>query len=244
MNKYIVILVASVLVSAPAHATTYSAQSIRAQVVDANTNQPLEGVIVVAHWQWERKYASPIGVVGNDPRGPLQLKILETVTDQQGRFYIPAWSSSLPSQTDTYLLGIDPRIVMQKPQPKDFDSRIILFKPGYAYNRANPAPGALITTARSPLSQVNDRTIKLKKFEGNLQAYASDLLALGVDLYFATAYQNCDWKQIPKMLAATQKQRQLFNSNNVSNSNLPTIYDLPNPDECGFTADSLKEFLK
>ena len=59
-----------------------------------------------------------------------------TVTDQQGRFYIPARSSSLPTQTDTYLLGIDPRIVMQKPQPEDLDSRIILFKPGYAYNRA------------------------------------------------------------------------------------------------------------
>src|SRR6266540_7096039 len=61
--------------------STYSAKPIEAWVVDEETKQPLEGVIVVANW--ELRY----GLEG----GAYQLTIMETVTDKNGRFYFPGW---------------------------------------------------------------------------------------------------------------------------------------------------------
>src|SRR6266849_1854255 len=65
-------------------ATTYSAEPIEAWVVDADSGQPIEGVVVTANWELE------IGTLGgNIPVG--QIMVMETVTDQKGRFYFPAW---------------------------------------------------------------------------------------------------------------------------------------------------------
>ena len=62
---------------------TYTAEPIEAWVVDPETNQPLQDVIVVAHWQLKG------GLEGGNRVG--QMMVMETVTDAQGRFYFPGW---------------------------------------------------------------------------------------------------------------------------------------------------------
>lgn len=57
----------------------YSAKDIRATVVDEETGEPLEGVVVVALWELQQVSARP------------RLHITEAVTDAQGRFHIPGW---------------------------------------------------------------------------------------------------------------------------------------------------------
>ncbi|MBK8568958.1 MAG: hypothetical protein IPN81_02740 [Nitrosomonadales bacterium] len=98
MNRYILILLAGVLLSAPVHATVYSAEAIDAQIVDAKTNQPLEGVIVVAHWEVERVVPTLFRscLLEMTRADAFQLQIVETVTDANGRFHFPAWCCSVP----------------------------------------------------------------------------------------------------------------------------------------------------
>lgn len=216
--------------SLQACATTHSAKSIEAWVVDAETNQPLEGVIVVAHWQLERKFAYPPGVTGYDPRGPLQLKVLETVTDPQGRFYFPAWGP-LVAPPGAYLEGFDPQI--------------ILFKPGYEYewfaNQHFAPINSSISSTRT--SWVNGTTIKLKKFEGDLKGYADALTLLHGEVDFAT--NNCDWKPIPRMLVALDKQARLFREAKVYSSLQTIDYITQDPrGQCGSAQEIFKDYLK
>ena len=224
------LLIATVMLQACA--TTHSAKSIEAWVVDEQTGQPLEGVIVVAHWQLERTFAISPGLTGYDPRGPLQLKVLEAVTDPQGRFYFPAWGP-LVAPPGAYLQDLDPAIVM--------------FKPGYELFGAAHRPLERIdpTVSSTRTSWVDGKTIKLKKFEGDLKGYASHLMGLGSNLSFAneSGHQHCYWKQIPRMLAATHKQSRLFKENKIFDY-LPRIDSLLFQDQCGSAREFLKEYLE
>src|SRR3990172_3705709 len=62
----------------------YSAEPIEARVVDAETKQPLEGVIVTANWELVE------GTLAGGPRVLGQMMVMEAVTDANGRFSFPA----------------------------------------------------------------------------------------------------------------------------------------------------------
>lgn len=231
-NFLLPFLLLAATVMLPACATNHSAKSIETWVVDEQTGQPLEGVIVVAHWQLERTFAIPPGVTGYDPRGPLQLKVMEAVTDPQGRFYFPAWGP-LVAPPGAYLEVFDPAIVM--------------FKPGYEFYFTAHKPLERIdsTISSTRTSWVDGKTIKMKKFEGDLKGYARiiERLSDAVDFSRETGHTHCYWKQIPRMLVALDKQARLFRSNNVYSS-VPIIDDLYFQDECGSAREFLKEYLE
>ena len=231
-NFLLPFLLLAATVMLPACATNHSAKSIETWVVDEQTGQPLEGVIVVAHWQLERTFAIPPGVTGYDPRGPLQLKVMEAVTDPQGRFYFPAWGP-LVAPPGAYLEVFDPAIVM--------------FKPGYEFYFTAHKPLERIdsTISSTRTSWVDGKTIKMKKFEGDLKGYADHLMELGSDLRFISesGHQHCYWKQIPHMLAAIHKQRQLFQENKIFDY-LPRIDSLLFQDQCGSAQEFLKEYFE
>ena len=91
----------------------YSAEPIEAWVVDAETKRPLEGAIVVAHWELKG------GLEGGNIQG--QIMVMESVTDKAGRFYFPAWGPTwhIASPWWGYL--------------SDSDPELLLFKSGYGY---------------------------------------------------------------------------------------------------------------
>ncbi len=78
----LMLLLLSVVGMAKAGWILYTGGPYRGQVLDAETRQPLEGA--VAFFEWKRK-------VYGGPGGPKSrfLKVVEVLTDKDGRFYIP-----------------------------------------------------------------------------------------------------------------------------------------------------------
>lgn len=162
--------------------STYSAEAIEAWVVDEDTSQPLEGVIVTANWQLYGGYhRSHVG----------QMMVMETVTDANGRFFFPAWEP--------------------KPRPRGYldtrDPGLHLFKSDYETRGLENALRSKINHSAVRQSVWNGKTIKLKKFAGSLQEYAEHLRFLDGDLDSILRHGDCTWRQFPRMLVALHLEK-------------------------------------
>lgn len=180
-----------VLIGLPACATpvTYSADPIEAWIVDADTKQPLEGVIVVAHWVLE-------GGIHVDRVG--DLAVLETVTDKNGRFYFSGWGQ-IRHWKRSRLTNMDPEL--------------LIFKSSYEHKRlVNPSTKEAIEGKPYPVrrSVWNGKTIELMKFKGTARQYADHLVSLNSNLYPLLGSETCDWKKIPLILLALTEQSRAF----------------------------------
>jgi hypothetical protein len=191
----------------------YSAEPMEARVIDAETKQPLDGVIVVAHWQLER--GTPGGSV---PAG--QLAVMETVTDKQGRFAFPGFGPKLA--VTSHLVNKDPEL--------------ILFQSGYRYRAlTNEYSGAIeLRTRTVRRSEWDGKMIELKLFKGNMEEYAKHLSSM--PLSWAYNGDDCEWKKIPRLVTAIHEQAMMFRRQSIM-ANLYTIENLipyPGyPDKCG-----------
>jgi hypothetical protein len=172
----------------------YHAESIEGWVTEAETNKPLEGVIVIAFWQLKG------GIEGGTPIG--QLQIYETVTDKNGRYYFPAWGPKFA------LFG---RLKSESPG-------IYLFRSGYKILGLdnNWYPDRDLSK-----SDWNKKTVKLESFKGTLGQYADHLAGFNDGLWmvgFATSYRGgdpCGWKAFPQMLRALDRLETEFRSAGV-----------------------------
>jgi hypothetical protein len=162
---------------------TYSAEAIEAWVVDEDTGQPLEGVIVVAHWEL-------MGGLHPDTIG--QLMVMEAVTDTNGRFHFPKWGPKL-RPVSGFLHNDDPQL--------------ILFKSGYHYSILANEVTSEVNTSSVRRSEWNQQTIKLKKFTNHLQEYGGNIHYIEENLRFAFNSKSCEWKRIPRMLIALDQEK-------------------------------------
>jgi len=194
------VLLAALPACASPYPSHYSAEAIEAQIVDADTKKPIEGVIITANWQL---FHSTIG--GRVPGD--QLMVMEAITGKDGRFNFPAWGPKLA--LSGYLDNRDPQF--------------LLFKSGYEY-RALQNP-TLSTTDHSPVrrSAWNGKTIELKPFKGTQDEYAKVLGTLS--LSWAYSGNECEWKMIPLMVLAAHKQAMSFKKQGIVTS-LYTIDNL------------------
>lgn len=190
----------------PACATpvTYSAESIEAWVVDAETKQPIEGAVVVADWVLE-------GGIHVDRVG--DLKILETTTDKDGRFFFPAWGP-IRHWGMSRLTYMDPEL--------------IIFKSGYEYRRlANPTTKEAISGKAYPVrrSQWNGKTIELKPFKGAIHAYEDLFESLNRALERVALHQpkECGWKKIPNAIRAMNRERKRLIEKGINPNTLSTV---------------------
>ncbi len=113
----LMLLLLSVVGMAKAGWILYTGGPYRGQVLDAETRQPLEGVVVLFHWDHS---------VFGGPGGPKSrfLKAVEVLTDKGGRFYVP------------WFVGISPNpfsVVRWGPG-------LTIFYPGYRPERAEVTP--------------------------------------------------------------------------------------------------------
>lgn len=201
------------------HPFEYSAEPIEAWVIDAETKQPLEGVIVTANWQLKG------GLEGGNPVG--QMMVLETVTDRAGRFHFPAWGP-LARPREGVLRNEDPLL--------------LLFKPGYRYQGlANPLREQP-SRASVRSSQWNGQTIELKRFQGSLKEYAGHLSYLDTRLNTIVRSPDCDWKKIPRMMAAIVNQGSVFREKGVFNHLLDA--DSISSPQCGSAREFLRDYLQ
>ena len=206
----------------------YSAEAIEAWVVDAETNKPIEGVIVVAHWQL-------YGGLHPDDAG--ELTILETVTDKAGRFHFPAWGpKSLPagSPSNARLAYMDPEI--------------LLFKSGFKYQRvANEMTTEKLKNAGPSLrrSEWNGKTIKMETFKGALDEYADLLSRLTTSLGFAYNGKNCEWRLLPRMIAAQHEEKQRLKEHRLFGAlSMYSVENLGGQEKCGLAIDFFRDYLK
>ncbi len=87
----------------------YSKPEFRGRIIDAETKQPIEGVVVVVVYKDHTIVGGPGG------GGTSVIKAKETLTDKKGEFYFSAY---------TTLMG---------PNSREHYVDFIIFKPGYSY---------------------------------------------------------------------------------------------------------------
>lgn len=207
----------------PACATplTYSAEPIEAKVIDAETKQPLEGVIVTANWEL-RGGPSPGGstAVG-------QLMVMETVTDKNGRFHFPAWGPKLrPPLTELH----------------NHDPQLLLFKSGYRYAELANEPRYMYQpeTILEPVrrSDWNGKMIEMKPFRGSLEEWARHLGFLMTSLRFVE--ENCNWKKTPRIILALDPEKERLRKSGIIRTFYSVSYLPTNEKVCG----SPQEFFR
>ena len=210
------ITLASALMMQACSSVEYSAEPIEAWVVDADTNEPLEDVVVVADWVLEGGISvnnfTKVNRIGD-------LVIMEAVTDKNGRFSFPAWG---PKRATEGMLD-------------DKDPRLLFFKSGYEYVGVDNSqysrpmkysdmgkPSGTESKPQGPLRKSfwNGETVKMKKFAGSLVKYSEHLSILSsrLDSFIFSAEGKCDWRNIPLVLRALDKQDDLFQKNYISRS--------------------------
>ncbi len=227
-----ILFVLGALVALPACATlagfpiTYSAEAIEGWAVDADTKQPLEGVVVTANWQLSNNWGANTG----------QMMIMETVTDSKGQFAFPAWGPKLrpPGSILTFA-----------------DPQLVFFKSGYDFESLQNEPMSYINKDSLRKSQWSGKTITLKPFKDSIirdgrittSAYAERMgwIQSSVDW----AYSNsCDLKYIPRMIVALHLQEKNFREQGIYSS-LPgfdDFFDDKYPDRCG-VRKTLRKYL-
>src|SRR5207249_9092134 len=106
----------------------YQAEPLAATVVNADSGEPLEGVIVVAHWEVQSPY---------NGAAVAEVMVMETMTDTQGKFAFPAWGPTRPDISLTPLANAPwtGRLMYNAPA-------LLLFKSDYMpLTLANPTSG-------------------------------------------------------------------------------------------------------
>ncbi len=198
-------LLATVLYGCAPEQHVYSAEPVYAQVVDADTGKPLEGVAVVAYWELYQGSITGDGM----PCGAANVE--EAVTDKDGWFHIPGWGP---------IKGACGNM-------RNMNPFVYLFKSGYAYVRKGGGVG-LNTNKLVSVAQVdwNGQTIKLKKFL-NLDLRATGIGSYAVNFdefnyeianFIVNIPSQCNWKKIPNSLRVIIDQRKAFDSVNNHNA--------------------------
>jgi len=220
------IWMALLLMPLVAYAKKYSAEPITTYVVDADTHEPIEGVVVVAAWVLEG------GLEGGNIKGVMT--VMETVTDQSGAFHFAGWG---PKSKPSYIRWVDDARL------KSYTPKFFLFKSGYrAITLQNHSTEAEEHDPSAHTSNWNGKTIPLKKFAGTLKEYARDLEDFNTELW-AAMRPKCTWTHIPLMIKALQKQTQIFDAAQID---IGTFYDELVSNEEYMVRDgcSVKAFLR
>ena len=185
-------------------AETLSAEPVAARVVDADTGQPLAGVVIMAYWELHQGsftgHAPPCGAVD----------IQEAVTDEDGAFRIPGW---------------DLATVTGSCDMRDENPSLILFKSGYYGRGVNNNPMNPLKTVTVSKSIWDGQTIKMREFpnmdliDNGPRSYASEFGGLN-NILERYALGGCTWKKMPSMLRAVYLQQLQFNA---AGHNLETV---------------------
>jgi hypothetical protein len=186
--------------------SSLSADPIDSQVVDADTGAPVEGAIIVAHWELHQGSFTGDGL----PCGAANVE--EAITDKDGRFHIAGWGPTRNSCG--FMQGDEPMLWV--------------FKWGYhhaGFSNGNPS----VQTVTVTHSAWKDRQMKLRRAAnvGDLSSYKVDSYASEFDtlngrleLFLLDLPGECNWKRTPMTLRELlDEQRQI----NAAGLNIKSI---------------------
>lgn len=177
---------------------TYSAKPVEGVVVDAQTGEPLGGVIIVAQWILDQ------AGVGSYRR----LHVFETATDPTGRFLIPGWG---PKRNSWYPWT----------RLRDADPMLFFFKQGYSpltvQNRWD-------RNESMRFSEWDGKTISLQKFTGTPDEWATKLSFLQTFLGWSS--QAVDWRLMPRITLTLELERLVLEQKRLRVSNISSLDEL------------------
>lgn len=243
MKKIAFIFLFGVLLSLHAFAVEYAKVKIRATVVDAETNEPLEWVTVVVIRQW-------LPVAQKEERnkpGPITLN--DTITDNAGKFSFNLGSVEI---SDDDLVW---RRDLRKASLKLYPPEIMLFKPGYEFQKLRNADVSERTrdeTLSPNFSEWDGKTIKMKKFKGGASEYAKHLAGFGSDLrrMAEVAYsldivpKKCLYGELGPVIYSLRKQTKIFEAENIHPSPFEEFLELHDKYYLEYGCDSPKMYLR
>ena len=171
----------------------YTADEITATVVDADTKEPIAGVNVIAEWVVEGGFSlHSTEILG-------YMNVMETVTDQNGRFHFPGWGPR-----PNFHFGA---VFQQAPL-------LVFFKPGYEYAGADNYGKSLTAAPRRMTSDWDGKTISMRR------RLSSVLIRDALEIPMSTQLENLwslgEWSHIPHFLCALSPdndfspERQIF----------------------------------
>jgi hypothetical protein len=166
----------------------YSGEDVHGWVIDSETKEPVEGVVVVEVWKLEGGWHSD---------HTANIHIAETVTDNEGYYMFPDWGPKFTvdgamSETAPYL---------------------IFYKFGYNWvGKLNSVVGNL--NPDNSVSEHTGKKIELKKFEGPPSEYydAVDSVEYILKTSHYRSTFDCMWTKIPRFTAEVVYLRE-YNSN-------------------------------
>jgi len=189
----------------------YQIDPIEAQVVDAETGEPIEGANVIAHWQL---------VVGglDGPSNSGQLEVKETVTDKDGRFSFDGFTRP----------NLVPLVEL-----RDEDPAVIIFKPGYKHLRiSNEYPRAgTLSPGIHRTWQWNGKQIGLRRI-GPIDEFIGDQYAevayigLETDLHLLIYSPSCP-RIMAALVAMNEERKRLKAISRRARVDLPELSELP-----------------
>ena len=174
---------------------TFGADPINSQIVDEDTGEPIEGAVVVAHWQLNG------GSISAMPCGSANVE--EAVTDRDGRFHLPGWGPVRSGCASEMRIG---------------EPVLYVFKAEYDYGFFPNGSGTETVTVTH--SSFDGRQLSLQKYpdmdlrkEGP-HSYRFNFGELNGELSNFTASMpgECNWKKMPAMLLAIGEMAQKFES--------------------------------
>jgi len=203
----------------------YTAEPFSAQVVDAETGQPVAGALVVANW----KLVSG-GLDG--PRHLGQLEVKETVTDDQGRFSFAGFTRPNPS------LG----------ELRESDPHVLIFKGGYEagtyYGSLDPRNH---TSARRRAS-VDGKVLKLARLKPTMTGPKFDVMKFHglLNVLLSRIVGDCQWQKMPRLFVAMDEEKARLRSLHPGSVVDIGIEDFsrPSPADCKLTRESVRGYLK
>jgi hypothetical protein len=178
----------------------YSAKPIEAWIIDAETRKPVAGAVVVARWTLSYGY---------EGGGGYDWVIMETVTDENGRFRFPGWG---PRAIPTALLW--------QAKMGRHDPDIKFYKFGYAGVKQTQSMAdkeyhrpKLIDYAWGGSSErewyLNGETLEYKPAKGDLKLLTEELDAFDSRLEYIRG-GGCEYIHIPCALNAVKNAYEIL----------------------------------
>lgn len=174
----------------------YFAQSIDAEIVDVDTGEPIEDVIVVAFWLLDG------GWEGGSNRGTVN--VMETTSDANGKFHFDGWGPrKIP-----HWFSWDARLKGDSPQ-------ILFYKNGYYPRQLRDRYKAGFFVSPFTDSDWDGKQIKMQKFEGGENEFDTMIRRFNYALDEVVRFEKskCQWEKFPRMIVATRPEGRFRTTN-------------------------------
>lgn len=174
----------------------YSGEAIQGRVIDSETKQPIEDVVVLEIWELQGQ--DSFFQLESDHNG--NVHIAETLTDKKGYYSFPEWGPTFTM--NGHLNESSPHLVFYK-----FDYDVI--------HLHNTVSGNLNRDSR--VSEHSGKTIEMEKFNGTPKEYHRSLSSIYSVLQLSSYRDafDCMWEKIPVFSSEMIKLGTYFRQNRV-----------------------------